>query len=173
MNKRAFSLVEMLIVLSIMGIILLLMRPIFQNNNQSDPKDCLQSLYQQTNNFIFDAANPQSIESGIQRITPDTYTVAIQSGRIEYLKKHSGEVVSYDNRVLNTHTDICSIPYTDFMLSGSVTQFSIHNQTMNISAPVTAFTGAIQLWTCQTNTGCNYIGQMIIDTRTQRLYISS
>ncbi len=53
MGKRAFTLIEMLLVLSIIGIMFLLMRPIFDNTNNPDPKDCLQSLYQQTNHFIF------------------------------------------------------------------------------------------------------------------------
>lgn len=163
----------MLIVLSIMGVILLLMRPIFENNSQSNPSDCLQSLYQQTNNFVFDASNPQSIVSGTQRISPDTYIVTVYSTGLEYVKKYHEQTVAYDNRILNTHTDICSIANTNLVLSGTVTQFSIYNHTMTISSPTHTFTGAVQLLTCQTNTGCNYVGQMLIDTRTQRLYISS
>lgn len=54
MGKRAFTLIEMLLVLSIIGILFLLMRPLFDNTSHNDPKDCLQSLYQQTNNFVFE-----------------------------------------------------------------------------------------------------------------------
>ena len=174
MSKRAFTLIEMLLVLSIIGIMFLLMRPIFDNTNNGDPSDCLQSLYQQTNHFVFAWLNPQTILSGNQSITPDIYIVDVSSDTIEYFQEYSGETVSYDSRSLNTNTDICSIANTELILSGATTQFQIQNNTITITTPMNnPFTGSIELRQCIANTGCNYIGQMLIDTRTQRLYIPS
>lgn len=174
MSKRAFTLIEMLLVLSIIGILFLFMRPLFDNTSTQEPKDCLQSLYQEMNHFVFEGLNPQSIRSGGRDIRPDTYIVDISTGIIEYFQEYSGQLVWQDTRSLNTHADVCSIANTELLLSWSTTQFQINNQTITITTPPThTFTGAIELRQCFPSTGCDYIGQMIIDTRTQRLYIPS
>lgn len=64
--------------------------------------------------------------------------------------------------------------HTELILSGTTTQFQIQNNTITITTPIgNPFTGSIELRQCIANTGCNYIGQLLIDTRTQRLYIPS
>lgn len=174
MNKRAFTLIEMLLVLSIIGIIFLLIRPIFDTKNNADPMDCLQSLYQQTNNFVFAWLNPQSIPFNGKIVFPDTYIVDISSDTIEYSQQYLGEKAAYDNRLLNTNTDICNIKNAYLVLSGTTKQFQIQNNTMNITIPANnAFTGSIELRKCEEIDRCDYIGQLLIDTRTQRLYIPS
>ncbi len=174
MSKRAFTLIEMLLVLSIIGIMFLLMRPIFDNTNNADPRDSLQSLYQQTNNFVFAWLNPQSIPFNGKTVFPDTYIIDISSDTIEYSQQYLGEKAAYDSRSLNTNTDICSIKNAYLVLSGTTEQLQIQNNTMSITIPASnAFTGSIELRKCEERTGCNYIGQLLIDTRTQRLYIPS
>lgn len=92
MTQKGFTLIEILLVLSIIGAIFLFMRPVFNTTSNEDPLDCLQSIYQQTNNFILTSLQPQVILSGNDSIIPDMHRVSISGSTISYIQEYSGIV---------------------------------------------------------------------------------
>ena len=99
-KRKAFSFIEMLIVLLIIGVLFMAFRSSFQIKNKDIlySQACIETVYGQINNFINAGLSSKSLSTGNVPIFPDQYIInfdpALQTIQLKYKLGHTYYIYS-------------------------------------------------------------------------------
>lgn len=185
-KKKWFTLVEIVLTISIMSILIFAMKPFFQ----SDKKDyiyiesCINKVYGDMNNFMYTAATSKWIASGnvaTDRIFPEKYTIQIKNSweielgytqnnwvtgnyRTNYLKD-----LAYYYCVTRQYTSKLSWDFFTLTINKASSNNNWDSQGYELSGSKSQFTGSTSLYLCYTGDLCREVANFEIDTRIQAI----
>lgn len=188
MNKKGFTIIEMVMVIFIVWILMLTFKNNFQINNRDKffGEACINNIYGDINNYMYAAITSKLIFSGTEKVYPTVYYIDFKSSTNSILFSHqksTGSIVTQTTMTL-TGTNIpsnynCKSNAYNIVLSWWNFQLKINKwllEDSNLRSMIlsgggnTYFTGEIKfLLTYPNSTGYKELGKFEIDTRIQNI----
>lgn len=181
-KKKWFTLIEMVIVVTVISILIFIMKPFFQNNKKDYLyiESCINKVYGDMNNFMYASATSKWLYSWTTRLFPSQYIIKVKNSNtiaLEY-KQTTWQTGTYLTDMLtwmrqyycwsNTYTSKFSGDFFTLTIDKSKSSTNGNTQWYSLTWTKAAFTGSIWMYLCY-GTKCNEVAQIEIDTRIQML----
>ena len=98
-NKKWYTLMEIILVISVISVFVFIMKPFFQSNQKDFfyIESCSNKIYGDMNNFMYDWATSKGIYKGNTKIFPNQYIINIKDSNtiaLEY-QESNGQTGTY------------------------------------------------------------------------------
>ena len=183
MKRKAFTMIEIILVIMILSVLFLSFKNIFQIRNKDVVygQTCVEHLYGEINNFVKGATRSQSIASGTTIYYPTQYLIYMIPSQntisLQYIASWTQTYQDYQITGNIPNSRYCQTSEYSLILSGSDNVLTINkglwanaqHQSFRLSwAGKFSLTTDIMLYPNGSITG-KHIAQFLIDTRTQAI----
>jgi len=186
MPKKAFTLIEIVIVIALIGILMISFKQIFQLKNKDVlyGQTCSNYIYGDLNNFINSAITNKALYSGNTQFFPNYYIISFSTEQNTInLNYQQNNGLTGTRKSLNLSGDIpsnyqCNKTEGIIKISGDNSIITIKKwlqQTENLPSFMLTqnwsmvFTGTIPIYACSINNKCKNISKINIDSRSKSL----